>query len=223
MCSRDAADTPRGAVDQEACKERLFTVKSQDYQRSQEGREEEKEVGGASEETIMRIPRMCHGTLSLLKPRVSRSVPTLTPPAPGPPNRIRPISSCNNCRSWRRCRPSGNCASASSKCGRSGGHAAQSASPKYWLLQNTSLNSGVEYRTAPSLFRRRVIPTFFFPSRRCCEYLAHEIRTVPSIHPSSLPFPALFWLLWVPHLLQSLPISLSHDLTITHIFYFCLI
>jgi hypothetical protein len=39
MCSRDAAETPRGAIDQEACKERLFTAKSRDYQKSQEGKE----------------------------------------------------------------------------------------------------------------------------------------------------------------------------------------
>lgn len=39
VCSRDATETPRGAVDQEACEERLFTAKSRDYQRSQEGKE----------------------------------------------------------------------------------------------------------------------------------------------------------------------------------------
>lgn len=39
VCSRVTAKTPRGAVDQEAGKERLFTAKSRDYQGSQEGKE----------------------------------------------------------------------------------------------------------------------------------------------------------------------------------------
>jgi hypothetical protein len=53
--------------------------------------------------------------------------------APGPPDRIRPTSSRNNCRSWRRCRPSRNSVSASSRSGRPRGQAAQLASQKYQL------------------------------------------------------------------------------------------
>jgi hypothetical protein len=60
------------------------------------------------------------------------SVPTLIPLAPPPDtaDRICPTSSRNNCRSWRRCRPSRN--SDSSRIGRPGGQAAQPASQMYY-------------------------------------------------------------------------------------------
>lgn len=66
--------------------------------------------------------------------------------------------------------------------------------------RDTSLTSGVEYRTT-HLFRR-VIPTllFFFPYAAVVDTL--RTKTIPSIHPSSLPNSALFsLLLWVPHLM----------------------
>jgi hypothetical protein len=68
--------------------------------------------------------------------------------------------------------------------------------------RNTSLTSGVEYRTTPSLFRRRVIPTLLFPFAIVVDTL--RMKSIPSIHtPSSIPCSALFslLLLWVPHLL----------------------
>jgi hypothetical protein len=143
------------------------------------------------------------GTFSLLKPPVSRSVPYPDGPRPAPPDRIRPTSSRNSCRSWRRCRPSSNGASGSSRSGRLRGQPAQRVSQKYRLCMKCLLDlwSRVPYNpiSLSEEDNTNFFFFFFFSFRRCCGHLVQEIHT---IHPSSLPCSALFSLLpSVPHLL----------------------
>ncbi|KAI0270838.1 hypothetical protein BGY98DRAFT_234507 [Russula aff. rugulosa BPL654] len=95
-------------------------------------------------------------------------------------DRIRPSSSRNNCRSWRQCRPSRNSASASSRCGGPRGRWRSPHPRSTGCARNTSLTSGVEYRTTPSLFRRRVIPTLLFPFAIVVDTL--RMKSIPSIH-----------------------------------------
>jgi hypothetical protein len=211
VCSRVAAETPRGAVDQEACKERLFTAKSRDYQRSQEGKErgERSRWWGNHHAHSPDAVRFLYSNLG-----VSRSVPTLMPPGPSPPDRIRPTSSRNNCRSWRRCRPSRNSASASSRSGNPRGQVAQPASQKYRLCRKYLLDIWSRVPYNPISLSVEGSTNSFFSFRRCCGYLAHEIHT---IHPS-----IILALLSSRHFFGFLiyynrcPFSLSHDLTITH-------
>jgi len=116
-------------------------------------------------------------------------------------DRIRPTSSRNSCRSWRRCRPSSNGASGSSRSGRLRGQPAQRVSQKYRLCMKCLLDlwSRVPYNPISLSEEDNTNFFFFFSFRRCCGHLAQEIHT---IHPSSLPCSALFSLLpSVPHLL----------------------
>jgi hypothetical protein len=92
----------------------------------------------------------------------SRSVPTLMPLAP--PDQIRRTSSCNNCRSWHPGDESPTM-QAAGRAGTARSAAAEAEGPEARrrnahrrstnYARNTSLTSGVEYRTTPSLFRRR--------------------------------------------------------------------
>jgi hypothetical protein len=86
VCSRDAAETPCGAIDQEACKERLFTAKSRDYQKSQEGKErgERSRWWGNHHAYSPNAVRFLYSNLGFLV--LYRTVPTLMPPGPSRPN-----------------------------------------------------------------------------------------------------------------------------------------
>ena len=95
-------------------------------------KKEEKEVGGG--ETIMRILRMWY-----VFPTQTSGFSSCTY-TDALPDRIRPTSSHNNCRSWRRCRPSRNNANGNSKSGRPRGQGAQRASQRYQLCQKYLLD-----------------------------------------------------------------------------------
>ena len=107
-------------------------------------KKEEKDVSGG--ETIMRILRMRY----VLSTQLGFSFCTYTEAAL--PDRIRPISSRNNSRSWRRCRPSRNSASASSRSGRSRGQETQPASQRYHLCQKYRLDLWIRILYMPSLW-----------------------------------------------------------------------
>jgi hypothetical protein len=96
-------------------------------------KKEEKEIGDG--ETIMRILWMRY-VLSTQN-SIFRSYTEARKP-PSRPNTFDFIA--NNCRSWRRCRPSRNSASASSRSGRPRGQATQRASQKYHLCQKYRLD-----------------------------------------------------------------------------------
>jgi len=120
----------------EECKERLFTAKSRDYQRPQEGKErgERSWWWGDHHAHSPDAVRFLYSNLVFLVLYYTDDS------RPHPPDRTRPTSSRNNYRSWRRCRPSRNSASASSKSGRFRGQAAQPASQKYQLCQKYPLD-----------------------------------------------------------------------------------
>ena len=129
-------------------------------------RKRRKQVSGGK--TIMRIlPAGC-GTFSLLNHRGFPFCSTYTEAlaTPAPPDRIRPSSSPNNCRSWRPSRQSTNSASASSRCGGPRGQVAWPASRKCRLCQKYLLDlwSRVPYKRYNTISRsEKVIPTLLFP------------------------------------------------------------
>jgi hypothetical protein len=152
MCSRDAAETPRGAIDQEACKERLFTAKSRDYQKSQEGKErgERSRWWGNDYAHSPDAVRFLYSNFGFL-------VLYLTLMAPDPPLQTEYV------RLHR-----ATIADPGNDAGRAGtarAAAAEAEGPEVSrrgarprntsCARNTSLTSGVEYCTTPSLFRRR--------------------------------------------------------------------
>jgi hypothetical protein len=85
--------------------------------------------------------------------------------------------------------------------------------------RNTSLTSGVVPYNPNSLSEDGGNTNSFFPFRRCCGYLAHEIHTIhhPSIHHPCLALLSSRYFFGSLIYYNRCPFPLSHDLTITHI------